>query len=166
MNEGRILHGSNDGMQLLIYTGDIRYTLCMALDAYLQRLLAMEGLRGFVVDLTAVHTIDSTSLGILARLARAMQRKGLPRVTLISDRPAINEVLEGMGFDRVFNILAQPVPATGGMREIPGAVADRDSMLDLLLQSHRELMEMNAANRAEFRDVVAAFEQEAAREAG
>jgi len=166
MDEGKILHGSRNGVQLLIYAGDIRYTLSLALDACLQRLLEADDLRGFVVDLTAVHNIDSTNLGILARLARSMQRRGLPRVTLISDRPAINEVLEGMGFDRVFYILPRQVRQAADVQEIPGIAVDQRSMLDLLLKSHRELMGMNTENHAQFQDVVKAFEQEVGKKAG
>lgn len=166
MDEGKILHGACNGVQLLIYAGDIRYTLSLALDTCLQRLLELDDLRGFVVDLTAVHSIDSTNLGILARLARSMQRRGLPRVTLISDRPAINEVLEGMGFDRVFYILPRSLHQPAEVQEIPGVAADKRSMLNLLLESHRELMAMNTENHAQFQDVVKAFEQEVGKKAG
>ncbi|HEB95171.1 MAG TPA: anti-sigma factor antagonist [Sedimenticola thiotaurini] len=164
MPEGRILHGASGGVQVLVYSGDIRYPSSLALDSCLQRLLQLSGLEGFVVDLTEVHSIDSTHLGILARLARAMQRMGLPRVTLISDRPAINEVLAGVGLDRVFRIVPGWQEGTDGdvLREIPGMPMDRESLRQLLLASHRELMALGEDNHEQFRDVVRAFEQEEA----
>lgn len=165
MVEGRILHGARDGVQVLIYSGDIRYTFSLALDAYLQRLLRQRDLKGFVVDLTEARSIDSTHLGILARLARAMQRLGLPKVTLISSRPAINEVLEGVGFDRVFRILPHRWTPPDSMQEIPRIAVDTRSMRDLLLASHRELMAMSRDNHNQFKDVVKAFEEEAGKQA-
>ncbi|MCP4895952.1 MAG: STAS domain-containing protein, partial [bacterium] len=107
MAEGRILHGSHEGVQVLRYQGAVRYTLCPALDALIQERLKSEELRGFVVDLTAVDAIDSTNLGILARLTGMMQKRNLPKVTLVSNRPAINEVVEGMGLEKVFHMVSE-----------------------------------------------------------
>jgi len=158
MSAGRIMHGSHDGVEVLRYLGDVRYTLCMALDQYLEKLLQRPGLRGFVVDLTAAEGVDSTNLGLLARLARAMQKAGLPRVTLISTQPDINELLTAVGFDDVFDIVQTVAMPLDQMAEIPEASGDTPGRL--LLEAHRELMNLNQANRARFQDVVQAFERE------
>lgn len=160
MSSGQILHGSHNGVEVLYYRGDIRHTLCVALDDYIQRLLEKPGLRGFVCDLTGAYSIDSTNLGILARLARAMQREGLPKVTLISSQPDIDELLEAVGFGQVFNIVG--VAENGGepLSEIRQTAAAGAEEGRLMLQAHRALMELNAENRARFQDVVKAFEKE------
>ena len=163
MNTGRVMHGSHNGVQVLRYIGDIRYTLSLALDAYIKGLLRIPDLRGFVVDLSAVDGIDTTNLGILARLARAMQRSGLPKVTVVSDRPVINEILEGMGFDRVFHVVSGSGSALERMREIPDISSDDTAMTRLLLESHRALLDMNERNRVQFKNVVEVFEAAMAR---
>ena len=161
MSEGHVLYGSYNGVQILRYIGDVRYTLSLALDACINSLLEDPELKGFVADLSGTESIDSTNLGILARLARAMQRQGLPKVTLISDRPSINEILEGMGFDRVFKIVSERDRTLDEMRRVPAVTSDDSAMLRLLLESHRSLMELNEANRRQFQDVVDAFQKEA-----
>lgn len=158
MNGGKVMHGSHNGVQVLSYIGDVRYTLSLALDAYIKGLLRVPELRGFVVDLSEADSIDTTNLGILARLARAMQRTGLPKVTLVSNRPAINEILEGMGFDRVFHVVSGSGSALERMREIPDISSDDTAMTRLLLESHRALLNMNDRNRVHFKDVVEVFE--------
>jgi len=160
VTSGKVLHGTYNGVQVLRYVGDIRYTLSLSLDSYIKGLLSNRELRGFVADLTATDAIDSTNLGILARLARSMQRSQLPKVTLISNRPAINEVLEGMGFDRVFCIVPESESELEKLREIPVTLSDDGAMMRLLLESHLALMEMNEHNRKMFRDVVEAVEKE------
>ncbi len=160
MNSGQILHGTQDGVEILRYKGDVRHTLCVALDRYLQPLLEKEGLKGFVVDLTAADSIDSTNLGILARLARAMQKAGLPKVTLISDQPDINELLEAVGFDNVFNIVAARETELDKLSEIPEIASGHVKTTQLLLEAHRALMDLNKKNRDQFKDVVKAFESE------
>ena len=157
MSGGRIVHGSRDGVQLLCYQGEIRYPTAAAVDACIALLLGQQGLKGFVVDLTAVEMIDSTHLGILARLAKAMRQAGLPPVTLVSNRPAVDELLEGMGFHQVFHIVPESGVELERMREIPPAVRDPAGMRRLLLETHQALMEMNPRNREAFRDVVEAF---------
>ena len=161
MAEGRILHGSHEGVQVLRYQGEVRYTLCPALDALIQEQLKSEELMGFVVDLTAVDAIDSTNLGILARLTGMMQKRNLPKVTLVSNRPAINEVVEGMGLEKVFHMVSESGMEPEKMREVSGKTPRDEDVPRLLIESHRALMALNERNRDQFRDVVKAFETEA-----
>jgi len=49
--------------------GDVRYTMGCALGDFLNRLFAQTDYDGIIVDLTDAHSIDSTSLGLLARIA-------------------------------------------------------------------------------------------------
>jgi len=160
MSDGQILHGSHNGVEVLCYRGDVRHTLCLALDRYLQQRLRRSDIRGFVVDLTGARSIDSTNLGILARLARAMQKAALPQVTLISNQPDINELLEAVGFDQVFNIVEALDTRLDKVAEIPSLESEGPATSRLLLEAHRALMSLNEANRTRFRDVVQAFEDE------
>lgn len=147
-------------MEVLRYRGDVRHTLCVALDRYLAQLLEQSTIRGFVVDLSEVQSIDSTNLGILARLARSMQKAALPKVTLISNRPDINELLEAVGFDEVFNIVDALPTTTDSLSEITSQEGEGSESSRLLLEAHQALMSLNEENRRMFRDVVKAFEEE------
>jgi anti-anti-sigma factor len=69
MTDGSILHASHDGVEVLRFVGEIRYRLAPALDRYLESVFAKPGLAGFVIDLIETDSIDSTNLGILARIA-------------------------------------------------------------------------------------------------
>lgn len=160
MSNGQIMHGSHNGVEVLCYQGDVRHTLCVALDQYLQQLLRRPDLRGFVVDLTGAEGIDSTNLGILARLARAMQKAALPQVTLISNQPDINELLEAVGFDDVFDIVEALDTVMDEVTEIPVQESGDPASNRLLLEAHQALMSLNEANRLKFRDVAQAFERE------
>jgi anti-anti-sigma factor len=160
MSNGQVFHGSRNNVEILCYEGDVRHTLCMALDRYLTKLCEKEDLLGFVVDLTLAEGIDSTNLGILARLARMMQKRGLPKVTLISTDENINELLTAVGFDSVFNIVHHNMIESDDMDEIPSTDMDARKMQKLFLDSHRELMELNSQNKEMFKDVVAAFERD------
>jgi len=158
--EGQVFHGTHKGVEVLCYKGEIRHTLCVALDRYINALLKNEELIGFVVDLTQTESIDSTNLGILARLARSVQREGLPKVTIISDRPSITEILEAVGFDRVFTIVNELEVEWDKLKTIPAITSSEVDVTRLLLEAHRELMGLNDENNRLFKDVVVAFQQE------
>ncbi|MCP3665066.1 MAG: STAS domain-containing protein [Gammaproteobacteria bacterium] len=160
MSDGKVLHGSLNGVEVLKFSGDVRYNLSMALDSYIQKLLENDGLKGFVIDMTETDAIDSTNLGILARLARSMQRLNLPKVTLICNQSLINEILVGMGFDKVFRVVKDVEFELERMTKVPEISSSDHDIVKLLLESHRMLIELNATNRAVFRDVVMAFESD------
>jgi anti-anti-sigma factor len=163
MDTGRILHASQDGIHVLRFVGNIRYTLGHSLDHFLEELFAGPTPAGFVIDLTATDSIDSTNLGILVRIAREMDNHGAPRVTIVSDRRDINALLSSMALDEVFDIVSRkPVPA-GSERELPRKNADKASLSRTLLNAHRALMELSERNEETFRDLVAKLEQTAPR---
>jgi anti-anti-sigma factor len=159
MENGKILHASQDGIHVLRFVGDIRYTLGHTLDRYIDSLFAGPPPAGFVIDLTAADCIDSTNLGLLVRIAREMDNQGAPRVTLLSDRPEINAVLTSMALDEVFDIVARASVPAADERELPRKAMDRDTLSRTLLKAHRALMELSEHNAETFRDVVAKLEQ-------
>ena len=161
MDNAKILYASQDGIHVLRFVGDIRYTLGHSLDRFLDELFAGPTPEGFVIDLTATDCIDSTNLGLLVRIAREMYNHGAPRVTLISDRPDINAVLSSMALDEVFDIVSRGSTPIGSGKELPQREADRETLSRTLLKAHRALMELNEHNEEIFRDVVARLEQTA-----
>jgi len=160
MENGKILHAvSPDGIHVLRFVGDVRYTLGHSLDRFIDTLFAGPVPSGFVVDLTATECIDSTNLGLLVRIAREMDNRGAPRVTLISDRQDINDVLNSMALDEVFDIVSRASVPVGAEREVPRRDADREALSRTLLKAHRALMDLSEQNAETFRDVVAKLEE-------
>jgi anti-anti-sigma factor len=159
MENGKILHASHDGIHVLRFVGDIRYSLGHSLDRFLDTLFAGSVPEGFVIDLTATDCIDSTNLGLLVRIAREMHNHGAPQVTIVSNRPDINAVLGSMSLDEIFDIVSWASVPAGAEQELPRREVDRESLSHTLLKAHRALMELNERNQETFRDVVAKLEQ-------
>ncbi len=162
MDKGRILHANYGGIHVLRFVGDIRYSLSPSLERFLDQLFAEAQPQGFIIDLTETSSIDSTNLGLIARIANRMRARDGDRVTLISDREEINEILTSMGFDRVFDIVKPSEPLPQKMETVPLREVDRETMLRTVLGAHRTLMEMNERNQELFRDVVTLLEQQSA----
>ena len=116
---GRILVGDHDGIYVIRFEGDVRVTLCGSFDHYLDVMLADEDFVSVLVDLSDAVAIDSTSLGVLAKLSLGVQRRNNRVPTLICNAPDILRILLNMGFDDVFAIVNDDNSAEQRLAELP-----------------------------------------------
>ncbi|MGB5474339.1 MAG: STAS domain-containing protein [Gammaproteobacteria bacterium] len=159
MDNGNVLHARHDDVHVLRFIGDIRYTLSPSLERFLEGIFAGPTPAGFIIDLTETDSIDSTNLGLLARIANRMRGLRGPRVTVVSNRADINSVLTSMALDEVFDIVEDTGLEAGVSREVPQENADRETLARTLIDSHRALMDLSEHNREMFQDVVATLEK-------
>ena len=159
--QGRILVGSHDGVYVIVFEGDVRLTLCTTVDFYLEKMFQDDAFRSVIVDLSRTDNIDSTSLGLLAKLSIQAEKRFSFRPTLVSTRPDITRVLRSMGFDEVFSIVETPLEHKEQLAELPCIAAPEDDVRQRVIDAHKTLMSMNQANRDSFHDLVAVLEAEA-----
>ncbi|MGE0624896.1 MAG: STAS domain-containing protein [Pseudomonadales bacterium] len=158
--QGRILVGSHDGVYVIVFEGDVRLTLCTTVDHYLEKMFQDPSFKSVIVDLSRTDNIDSTSLGLLAKLSIQAEKRFSFRPTLVSTRPDITRVLRSMGFDEVFSIVETALEHKEQLAELPCIAASEDDVRQRVIDAHRTLMSMNEANRESFHDLVAALEAE------
>lgn len=156
--DGKILVAEHDGVYLMRFVGDVRVTLCVTVDSFLDEMFGDENFNSVVVDLSRTEGIDSTSLGILAKLSIQAQDKFGFVPTLISTNADITRMLRTMGFDDVFNIVEEPIEAEDQLGELPQRIASEDDVRQRVLEAHRVLMSLNEANREAFHDLVETLE--------
>jgi anti-anti-sigma factor len=159
-------------VHVLRYIGRVNYVLAPAIRRFADELISHGEVRGWVFDLTEAELLDSTNLGLLARLAaRASDTtdEGPARSVIVSTSDDINSVLRSMRFDQIFDIVTAPVAAGTGPIELPaeqaeesigGAEPSRRELGQTMLDAHRALMALSEAGRVQFEDVVAALEAE------
>lgn len=161
---GKILVGDHDGVYVIRFEGDVRVTLCGSFDHYLDSMLSDVGFESVLVDLCDTVAIDSTSLGVLAKLSLGVQKKCHKLPTMLCVAPDILRVLRNMGFDDVFTIVDEQYNSSQGLAEIPlAADFSEDVMRKRVIDAHKVLMGLNEGNRAAFKDLVTALEAEAGR---
>ncbi|WP_211829190.1 STAS domain-containing protein [Kistimonas asteriae] len=161
MSAGKIQFAENAGTYVLKFVGDVRMTLCTTLDKALEHVLAQEGFKSILVDLTETEGIDSTSLGLLAKLSiQARKRFGMIP-TIISSNEDINRILLSMGFDKVFVIVKEGQDGAQLLRDLPSVECSEKAAREKVLAAHRELMNLNEENRVVFHDLVRSLENDA-----
>ena len=161
MATGRILIGNGDGTYLMKLVGDVRLRLGAAVDGFLDRMFQDREFRSVVVDLSATEGIDSTALGVLARLSTGARKRRSFTPTLVSTRPDITRILVTMGFDDIFHIVQEPLEDERQLGELPQTDLSPEELRGRVLAAHRNLMSLNDGNRDEFEDLVAMLEQSA-----
>ncbi|PCK08368.1 MAG: anti-anti-sigma factor [Alteromonadaceae bacterium] len=164
MAKGKIKIANHEGVYVIKMEGDVRLTLCLAFDEFIEKMLADSAFCSAVFDLTAAKAIDSTTLGLMAKISIQGREycDSLPLV--ISDNPSITRTLVSMGFNDIFNIVrdnnseqvseaidgAEALSSSGDMPE--------DLLREKVLETHRLLMSLNASNRETFSDLVSSLD--------
>ena len=158
MQPGRILVAGQDGAFVIKLVGDVRLTLCTTLDEFFDEMLSVEGFASVVVDLSDALNVDSTTLGLLAKLASKAKERFKFVPLILSTNPDITRVLESMGFDRVFRIREEPLLDDEDLGELPVLPCSEDAVKKRVLEAHRTLMGLSDSNHAKFRELVSLLE--------
>ena len=160
MLKGRIIVADHDGTHVVKFLGDVRLTLCPALDQYLDNIFNSSYFKTILIDLTETQGIDSTTLGMLAKMSIRMKKKVgfVPTVVSINDN--ITRVLMSMGFDKVFVLVKHLEEEAEPMQELAQGDFSDLTVQQKVLEAHRTLMGMNQKNYQEFKNLVDVLEHQ------
>jgi len=157
-NSGEILYACQAGHYVLKFIGDVRLTMCSTIDEHLRSILQREDITDTLIDLTETENIDSTSLGLIAKLAIKSAKCDLPKPTLVSTNPDVTKILYAMGFDQVFLLLEEMPASCKDLVQVPAVMESEDRVKQRIIDAHRVLISLNDANRNEFKDLISALE--------
>jgi len=161
MNPGQIYYAVADNRAFLKLAGVIRYPLSKRLSLAVGRMFAKAEVQGVVVDLQEAEFIDSTCMGLLARVATRCLERARERPIIVSVQPEVNRVLRSMGFDQVFVLVENPAAPTAGLTDAaPLAGVSPRPDPKIVLDAHRALCELNEQNRHLFHNVIEQLECE------
>jgi|TARA_Y100000310_G_scaffold344331_1_gene456484 anti-anti-sigma factor len=160
MTSVKVLAAEQDGVHVLKFVGDVRVTVGHAIDSFLEMVLKGEDFRSVIIDLTETVGIDSTSLGLLAKIS--IQTKKIHDIvpTIISTNDDITRILMSMGFDQVFLIINEPMTSRVELGELLIHNPPEHVVREKVLEAHQVLMELNKKNQLVFKDLVVALENE------
>lgn len=159
MPNGHVTHAERDGVHVLRYFGKVDYMSAPAIQRFLDDLLERQRISGLIFDLTDAEALDSTNLGLLARVNARVHDAGTTGSLIVSKSEDINGVLRSMGFDQICEIVTEEPHAADPREEpIEPVSATEDELRQTMLEAHRALVRLSEAGRLEFQDVVACLE--------
>lgn len=156
-DSGEVFYAHQGDDWVLRVQGALRYTNANAVDRFLDELFAERHPAMVCVDLNAATAIDSTGIGLLAKIANGMERSGHGQPVLFSQNPDINELLTSVCLDDVCRIVAGAPEADPQAEPIPATDPSEGELARTILDAHRLLCELSESNRAQFQSVVDAF---------
>ena len=161
MPNGHVTHAEKEGFHVLRYFGRVDYMLATSINRFADRLLEKGGVGGLIFDLTEAENLDSTNLGLLARIAERVRSAGGGKSVIVSTSDNINCVLRSMSFDQIFEIVTDPTDfSADGADAIEPEPQSQEELLNVMLDAHRTLVALSDADRLQFQDVVACLEAE------
>ena len=155
---GRILVAEQDGVYDIKLSGDVRMVLCTSLSDYIDSIFQRGDAKEVLVDLLDACGVDSTTLGLLAKLAIHCNRQFGLRPKLFCNNDGINHTLNGMGLDEVFDLFEGPVGEEFNWSELQCGDLDEEACRQRVLEAHRQLIELNPVNRDDFIDLIRSLE--------
>lgn len=158
MKEGSIFSAKLDGFYVLKFVGDVRLTLCATLDHHIENVLQKSAIDRIVVDLTDVDGLDSTTLGLIGKIAVRAAGLSIVKPTIVSTNEDITPLLIRMGFASHFIILDSLPGTIEELKLLPMVTESEENVRACIIDAHRILMDLHDDNKALFKDLVLALE--------
>lgn len=159
---GRILVADHLGVYVIKMVGDVRLTLCVSFDQYIETLFGKNDFCTILFDLSEAEGLDSTTLGLIAKIAVKSESIKKIQPIAICSNPDIVKLLTSMGIDSVCQIIDSPPKDYCPEDAFSGlSVCDSDEskVKEKVLEAHCVLMGLNESNRETFKDLVQTLEQ-------
>ena len=161
MSRGKILVSQDASSYVIKLEGDVRVVLCASLNDYMSTIFKSNTISRIIVDMVETEGVDSTTLGLLAKLAIYSNEKFNIRPIVFCPDESLYETLIVMGLDDVFEIIKSKQSDLDNYQELPSA--STSSAIDIkkhVLTAHQFLSSINEKNKNEFLDLISALEKE------
>ena len=160
MSTGHVEYASLNGTHIFKLIGEVRAHSCISLDKLLNKLEQHEDVVGAIVDLTQTTFIDSTVLGVLAKLGLKLKQIHHLQAIMLSTNPDITTLANSMGLGQVFVILNYCGESDVCTQALVDDHINHASMLRTVLEAHKTLMQLNENNQNMFKPLVKQLEKE------
>ena len=155
MSEFNIQTATEEGVCHIRLTGRVTFSMSRRFDAFIDELF-QEPLSEIILDLRETDHIDSTMLGLLAKIARIFIERYHRKPALLSTRDDINILLDSMGFDAAFELRTSADVVPFFLEDIP-LLEKSVPMPETLLEAHSLLMDLDERNVDRFSHTVDAL---------
>ena len=163
MAKAHVTHAECDGVHVLRYSGKVDYMSAPAIRRFLDELFDRGKVRGLIFDLSDAEALDSTNLGLLARMRERAERCHCNGSMIVSRNEDINDVLRSMGFEQSFEIVSDAQGVAEACSDCLEAPCPSTTELrETMIEAHKALIRLSESGRVQFADVVACLESEPA----
>ncbi len=160
VQSGIIRVADHDGVYVIKMEGDVRLTLCLSFDSFIDDMFAASDFCSVMFDLCDAQAIDSTTLGLMAKISISARNLGFEKPLVVSSNPSITRLLVSMGFEDIFRIVEKSALVECRGRLLAQADTPEDMLLEKVLEAHKTLVNLNAQNASTFRELIESLESQ------
>ncbi|WP_370981427.1 STAS domain-containing protein [Agaribacterium sp. ZY112] len=160
INNGEIKVADKDGVFIIKMTGDVRLTLSLSLDDFLEEMFTSEGFSSVIFDLSEAEAIDSTTLGLMAKVSLKGRALHHMDPIVITRNPMIIRLLDSMGFSEILQIVESAQIGHDDFQVLhsPDLAFDEEVVRQKVLEAHKSLVELNDDNKEVFKELIQSLE--------
>lgn len=163
MKNGQILVAYDHGVNIIRMLGDVRLTLCISFDNFITQMFEVRPFEAVIFDLREATCIDSTTLGLMAKIALTSAKAGFSHPLVLTSNMSINRLLETMGFCDIFEMVQEadlPKNPETILNAAECDCIDEEQVKRRVIEAHKILMQLNLANQNQFKALVDALESQ------
>ncbi len=154
MRLGQILVADQQGVYVIKMLGDVRLTFCISFDQFIDAMFNDPKFSSVLFDLSEAEAIDSTTLGLMAKISLMEQERFNLMPIVLATNPGIQRILQTMGFGDIFTIVDQLESPQLEPKPLECVGASEEQVKERVLEAHKILMGLNENNAEAFRDLV------------
>lgn len=155
---GKIQYAEQDAIFILKLTGEVRLTLCAALDTAINKLFVDNKFKEVILDLKDIISLDSTTLGLLAKLSILAKESTQSIPVLETNNQDIIRLLSSMGISDAFKLIENSQTQWQNLKDLMPNACSEAFVKEKVLEAHKILMNINDENKAAFKDLVTTLE--------
>lgn len=160
MQNGIIRVADHQGVYVIKMEGDVRLTLCLSFDGFIEEMFSSKNFYSVMFDLCSAQCIDSTTLGLMAKISIGARKLGYEKPLVVSSNPSITRLLVSMGFEDIFNIVKESECIDCDGETLTAEIVPEDALMEKVLEAHRTLMNLNLQNKDTFIELIESLESQ------
>jgi anti-anti-sigma factor len=160
MAVGKIQYAQFEGLYLLKFIGEIRLSLCAPLEGLSAEQIKDLHIKNVLVDLSEATLLDSTALGLLAKIALTVRAESGEVAGIICPDHDLKKLMLSMSLDKVFCFVEEPDAMQHPLIGFEMREETADQLRKRALAAHKVLSELSDSNRMTFQDVINALQSD------
>lgn len=154
MRPGQILVADHKGVYIIKMIGDVRLTLCISFDQFIDAMLAAPDFSSVLFDLSDAEAVDSTTLGLMAKISLLAQDKRNIVPVILATNSSIKRILDTMGFADIFTIVDKLDVEVSPEKPLKNIDCGEEQVKEKVIEAHKILMGLNEQNHETFKNLV------------
>ena len=164
ISSGKILVADYQGIYLIKMLGDVRLNLCIPFDNFIQRLFIKDDFYSIIFDFSHTEGLDSTTLGLVAKLAVKSREHKAVKPSIIGADSSIYRLLDATGITELCEIIEGDAHLNDALDDVSPLPRDRDEdnedkVRKKVLEAHKVLVSLNDKNKESFKDLIQTLSQ-------